>query len=221
MQAQTVKSFDLVNHEKSGIEQYKTYGFLDQSYFDYPESWTLRGNFVKSIEKMRAYLYRGIDRDEDGKLSDPKGQIRIQLVSKLLETSLTDEIKKFRETLEYPGYSLGELIDTREYNYHGDIVKGRAEIYELEPQEATMQPYELVVSVAEGQDYYYLVSMLTPSRGLEYYEWARNMEAFRIVIESIRRTYLMDDDDYYQQMIEEIDYENLSPEERKLLGLEE
>lgn len=197
MQGQAIDSFDLTNKETNGIEEYKSYGFLDQSYFDYPSSWTLKSNFIKSIERMKAYIYRGIEERDDGRITDPDGQIRIHLVSKLLNTRLSDEVKAFRDSIEYPGYTLGDVIDAKRYNYHEDMIKGRAEIYALKPQNITMIPYELIVSVSEGEDYYYFVSMLSPSRDLEYYDWARNMEAFRIVVESLRRRD-KEKDDYYE-----------------------
>jgi hypothetical protein len=34
--------------------------------------------------------------------------------------------------------------------------------------------------------YYYIVSMITPGRNTEFVRWARNIEAYREVIESFR-----------------------------------
>ncbi len=199
-QAQVINSFKLTNPIGGGVEAYETYGFLDQSYFDYPVSWTLRADLVKSIERMKAYIYRGLEIDKDGeKLSDPTGQIRVHLVSKLLDTRLADEIKKFREGIDYPGYTLSTVLEVKDYKYSEDMIKGRAEVYELEPQNVTLVPYELVISVSEGADYFYFISMLTPSRDTEYYDWARNMEAFRIVAESLRRINFSDDE-YYEYL---------------------
>ena len=39
LQGQVLDSFQLINPDDSPIEEFETYGFLNQSYFDYPPSW--------------------------------------------------------------------------------------------------------------------------------------------------------------------------------------
>jgi hypothetical protein len=191
MQAQSIASFKLPNMQAGGIEQWATFGFLDQSYFDYPVSWTLTAPQIKSIERMRAMLYTGA---VEGK---PEGQINVYLTSRLLGVSMSDEVKRNRDKLiDIPGYALGERIETYTVPYHEEISFGAMEAYKLTPTPVTMMAYELVVAVMQGQDYYYMVTLLTPSRDAEFYIWSRNMRAFRVIIETMRR-YNADNDDYY------------------------
>lgn len=191
MQAQSIASLTLPHMDASGIEEKKSYGFLDQSYFDYPVSWTLSAPLIKSIERMRAMLYTG---EIEGK---PEGQINVYLTSRLLGTELSSEVKRYRDKLiDIPGYALGERIDSYDVPYSKDISFGVTEAYKLVPTPITMMPYELVVAVMQGDDYYYMVTLLTPARDAEFYTWSRNMRAFRVVVETMRR-YNTDNDDYY------------------------
>lgn len=199
MQAQVLASFKLTDPEEGGAEKWLSYGFLDQSYFDYPVSWKLSARPIKSIEKMQALLFTGLDNEK------PDGQVKIYLTSKLLGTSLAEAVQTYRKKIGVKGYHLGELIQTKSFNYDESMVFGASEIYEMVPHPITMMPYELVVSVMESDEYYYIVSMLTPARKMEFYIWARNMEAFRIIVETMRRfndTSDREEGGYYQYMDE-------------------
>jgi len=35
-------------------------------------------------------------------------------------------------------------------------------------------------------EYYYFVTLLTPSRDEDYYSWARNTQTFRVLVENIQ-----------------------------------
>ncbi|MCB1530802.1 MAG: hypothetical protein H6853_06535 [Rhodospirillales bacterium] len=188
MQAQAIDSFELTDMEEGGAEEWLTYNFLDQSYFDYPASWTLKGGTVKSIENMQALLFTG-KKNIEGKQKDqkPDGQIKVYVISKLLGTSLAREVQAYRQKINIDRYHLGARMEEVKFNYDESMDFGVSEIYEMVPTPITMMPYELVVSVMEGEEYYYIVSMLTPARKMEFYIWARNMEAFRVIVESMRR----------------------------------
>ncbi len=194
MQAQAMKSLSLPNHPPGGIEKWKSFGFLDQSYFDYPESWTLSAPQIRSIERMRAMLYTG---KVEGQ---PDGQINVYLTSRLLGVPLQEEIKRQRANLtKIQGYKLGNRIEVIDTKFNKDISFGKIETYELNPDKVTMIKYELVFAVLQGEDYYYFVSLLTPSRTFDFYLWSRNMRAFRIVLETMRR-YNTENDAYYQYL---------------------
>lgn len=191
MQAQALNSFKLLKQQPGGIEKWKTFGFLDQSFFDYPESWTLKAPLIKSIERMRAMLYTGMIQGK------PEGQINVYLSSRLLDTSLSAEVERYRDKLiDIPNYAMGPLIDSYDVPYSKDIDFGAMEAYKLIPQPITMMHYELVVAVMQGRDYYYMITLLTPARDAEFYIWSRNMRAFRVVVETMRR-YNTQNDDYY------------------------
>ncbi len=196
LQAQVMQSFRLKNVQKGGIEALKEYAFLDQSYFYYPSSWAINTKPILSIERMGALLYQNT-----GGSQVLDGQIKINVVSKLLKTTLGQEIKDFKSKMQVKNYSFGPLIETLEYHYDPSISLGRTETYQLVPSDpVNMKQYEIVVSVMEGQDYYYILSLITPAREQDYYTWSRNMEAIKIVAESMRRYNVDTSDPYYDYL---------------------
>jgi len=185
-QAQIISTFKLNHEREKTIEKHLEYGFLDQSYFNYPASWNLREKSVLSIERMYALLYQ---ERKDGKASVLDGHIKITVISRLLKTTLPQEIEKFRDDLNIPDYKLGNLIENIEYKYDPSIKNGKAQIYKLVPAAAPrMKDYEFAVAAMEGEDYFYITSLITPSREQDFYMWARNLEAFKVVNQSIRRS---------------------------------
>ena len=180
-QAQVLQSFELTNREEVGVEKLEIYGFLDQSFFDYPISWTLSAPLVRSITRMRAMLYHNTLID---KLD---GQINIYLTNKMTNTSRADEVFFYQEKFKIKKYELGKYLETPKLEYHEDISFGITEAYEMNSQVSNMINYELWVSVMEGNEYIYIISLLTPARHEEFYTWARNVEAYRLVVKGMRR----------------------------------
>lgn len=190
MQAQVVKSFRLVNPETATIESRKTFAFLDQSFFDYPASWTAESPRLRSIDRMRAQLYTGVRRNA------PDGQVTIHTISRLLDTTLADEVKAYRQKLKIPGFTLGQMIEKIQYsNTDPSMEFSATEVYRLEPEDTKMRGYELAISVMKGSEYFYIMTLITHAREEDFYQWARNMRAFRIMAETMRRFNDGGDDD--------------------------
>ncbi len=208
LQAQVVNSYTMLSPSKEGIEPQEKYGFLDQSYFNYPASWDLKDKSILSIERMSALLSQVSRREAKDDELFLDGHIKINVISKLLKTTLDEEIATFRDELIIPGYTLGKMIEKVNYNYNRDIKSGKAQIYELQPSDPVkMSPYEFLVTVMEGEEYYYIISMVTPSRDQDFLTWAQNIEAARTVIESTRRQSVSIEEDandpYYDYLKEE------------------
>ncbi len=181
MQAQGIDSFHLAAKKVNRIEERRTHGFLDQAYFDFPISWTLRAPKVVAVERMRAMIYTpGVD----NKLT---GQVNINLTSKFIDTTMAKEIADYRKRFNLTGYKIGNKIEAKTLPVHGDITTTSTEIYTLTPDKNFMLGYELWVTIMESQDYYYIVSMITPARKDEFYRWARNVKAYEIVVGTTRQ----------------------------------
>lgn len=204
-QAQVIASFTLDAPSQDHIEKQATYGFLDQSYFNYPESWTLKEKNILSIERMSALLFQA---SKDDKKIVLDGHIKINVISRLLNTTMAQEIEKFRADLKIKDYSLGEMVEVLSYDYDPSIKGGKAQIYELVPvDKVNMKSYEFLVTVMQGDDYYYITSMITPSREQDFYTWAQNMEAARIINESMRRSNIsleIDPNDPYYDYLKDV-----------------
>ncbi len=192
-QAQIIDSFKLINRQQTGIEKLELHGFLNQSYFDYPDSWTLRAPLIRSISKMSASLYHSRVK---GKLD---GQIKIFLTNKTTGESRGEAFKFYKDKLEVDDYSLGRFIEAKTMNYHSDMSFGVTQVYEMKPNKNNMLNYELWVSVMESAGYYYIISLLTPARTDEYYTWSRNEAAYKIILKGIRQK---DESVNYHQFIE-------------------
>ena len=193
IQAHIVNSFRLASGRNERIEKQVEQGFLDQSYFNYPASWNLKERDTLTIERMSALLYQTKEiEDEQNPLQKIEvtldGHIRVNVISRLLGTTPAQEIVKFRDEFKIPDYKIGALVGDIPHKFHESIAKGRVQSYKLVPQKPGMKYYELAVGILEGADYIYITSLVTPSREQDYYSWAKNMEAFRIVNESVRRS---------------------------------
>ncbi len=182
LQAQVVDSFKLKNIDDSPIESLETHGFLNQSYFDYPPSWDLISEPVKSIDKMQATIHHNTVKN---KLD---GQIDIKVFNKLSTQSRADVIAKFRKDFSVENYKVDGFIEEVEAEYHKDMTYGAMQAYELNSELSNMIGYELWMSLSENNDYIYLVYMITPSRDEEFYTWARNVETYRLIVKTARRS---------------------------------
>jgi hypothetical protein len=181
IQAQVLRSFSLKTRQNDGAEEIRTHGFLSESYFDYLETWKLIPSKVASVDRMRASLVQGTDRN------NLDGQMGIFLTSTYEKTSLKNEVRLFKEKLDIPKYKLGRFIEVADIDYHKDMTFGVTEVYEMIPTVSTQVEYELWVSVMQNNDYYYIVSLLTPAREDNQYKWSRNVSAFKTVVQSMRR----------------------------------
>lgn len=190
LQAQVIKSFELTNREEVGVEKLDVYGFLDQSYFDYPVSWKLSAPSVRSIDRMNAMLYHSTRVD---KLD---GQINMYLSNKSMGKTKAEEMLFYRDKFVIENYELGKFIESYKFEYHQDMSLGITQVYQMNPTVSNMIKYELWVSVLENEDYMYFISLLTPARNEEFYTWARNLEAYKLVVKGMRRN--DENVDYYR-----------------------
>lgn len=181
MQEQAMQSFKLLNTDVKQIETRRRYDFLDQSHFDYPISWDVVNREIRTVERMRAEIYTMSESEE------LNGRIRVLVVSRLLDTTLSSEVERFMGSFSVKNYELGGLIKSYDFDFHPDMEFAKTEAYKLDPAVPTMMKYEFWASLLQNDDYYYIVTMLTPARDAEYFLWTKNVEAFRVVISSLRR----------------------------------
>jgi hypothetical protein len=181
LQQKCIQSFKFDSPEKARVESTRTYAFLDLLRFDYPSSWRLQAPNIYSIESMTAKIVNAGDN------STLNGQIDVHVVSTELDTTLPEEIKNVQKSLDEKGLVIGKLIEQpKEYKFHDHIYYNRVEVYQANDKNKQLVDYEYWIAVMIENRYYYIVTMLTPSRNSDFYIWARNSEAFRTVVESMR-----------------------------------
>jgi hypothetical protein len=184
-QQKILSSFSLLNVSDKPIENHLVFGFLDQSYFNYPESWTLKERTILTVDRMSVMLIQEKTQREEKIL---QGHIKVNAISRLLNIPLSKELQDFKTSLNIPGYKIGARIESLKFAKDPSITFQKTEVYRLEPDDQiNMRPYEFMISVMQGAEYNYILSMISPSRDLDYYTWAKNMEVAKIVIESMRR----------------------------------
>lgn len=181
MQGQSIDSFKLTGKRLDQIEKRETYGFLDQAYFDYPVSWKISAPNVVTIERMRAMIYR------PGPNNSMQGQINIYLTSRFIDTTLNDELKSYIDKLNVPGYKIGKKIETLNLLTHDDMEFSKTEAYEFVADKTHMHPYELWATLMQSEGFYYIVTMMSPGRDIDFYQWARNVRAYEVVVGNIRQ----------------------------------
>jgi len=181
-QQYAIESFKFKNPEKSKIESTRRYSFLDLLSFEYPASWRLIAPDIVTIEGMEATLIHSIDQK---KLA---GEIHISVISTEFDALLQDELGFLRQEITGRGLIIGELVETKkEYAKPEQVFYNHTEVYQaVDPYEKVLA-HEYWMAIMEEERYFYVVTMLTPARGSEFYTWARNAEAFQTVVESFRQ----------------------------------
>jgi hypothetical protein len=182
LQEKVLASFKLLNPEKGRIESTRTYAFLDLARFDYPISWKLLAPNIYSVDSMDVRL---INEHEDGTLD---GEIEVHLISTELETTLAQEVEDVREDMKDSGLEIGDLIETVDkYKFNDFLYYSRVEVYQAPAsKKSKVKDHELWLAILAEDRYYYILTMLTPDRNLDFYNWARNSESFKVILESLR-----------------------------------
>ncbi|HIF26761.1 MAG TPA: hypothetical protein EYQ41_11505 [Micavibrio sp.] len=179
-QQYAIESFTLTNPERVKIVATKRYAFLDILEFIYPSSWKLVAPNIYSIDGMEAKLIHTLD---DKTL---EGEIGINVFSTRLDTNLGKELEYVQEGLDFLKLKPTDLIETREeYTFGDHILFNKVEVYKAEHVQGAVQDHEYWIGILKEPRYYYIITLISPSRNMEYYSWARNAEAFKTILESI------------------------------------
>lgn len=182
IQEKVITSFRFLHPEKPRMEPAHTYVYLDLLRFDYPQSWQLTAPSVRAVEGMDVRLV-----DVTVKDNTLNGQVDIHIESTDADKTLAQMIKDVRGAVKSLGLEIGDIIEApNDYTFHHHVYFNKVEVYEVHSRDNEHGSYELWLAIMIEDRYYYVVSMITPGRNNEFVRWARNIEAFRSVIESFR-----------------------------------
>ncbi len=182
MQSKVIESFELLNPASEYAEATDTYIFLDLVEFDYPLSWELRTPMIRDIVRMHAFLVNIVGEDR------LYGKVDVHAVDKY-DTDLATEIKRVNDSLKKStGFEVGNLRETiSHYEFGPHIEAANVEVYDISSKNFRSLRYEYWFAVlSEKEQYNYIITMVTPSREDDFYNWAQNIEVFRFVSESVR-----------------------------------
>lgn len=184
-----VESFDLKNIDNSYVEKMTPYQFLDIAELEYPESWQLIARPLRSAEEMSVELLN-VKKDRNysyfNRKQILKGKMEIHLIANYVVDDIDEVIREFIEKS-----SINQLMIQGEVEEYDDFILDESmelvevKAYEAQDQTQSIVNYEFWLAVMQAGEHYYFVTLLTPSRDADYYNWARNSQTLRVVVENI------------------------------------
>lgn len=191
LQAQCLSTFDVTYPTEEVIEKLQAFQFLDVAEVMYPETWRAHAAPLKSIENMNVKLLNvRKTKNKYEKLDESiEGQIDVTLVSSLTTDSLLTEVENYKKNMEGTGMIIGKKIETiKDFKYNDNYSFSATEVYEGIDSSNDSMEYELWFSLLVSGNYYYFVTLLTPSRNETYNVWALNSQTYKIVVKSMKPT---------------------------------
>ena len=182
VQAQVLSTFALTNPDHELVENMLKYQFLDIAEMSYPDSWELRSPPLRSIDFMDAQLLNIASGVEGVKDIILNGKIEARLVSVFAADSIESEVANLKTEFQKTGLSLQEVFEKPEnFTSHKLFKNRKVEVYKASDSKSALIDYELWLVTMEAGDYYYFLTLLTPSRDEDYFIWSRNTQTFKVV----------------------------------------
>lgn len=182
-----LESFELEIIDESFVESMSPYQFLDVAEVKYPDSWELRTKPLRSADIMSVSLLNVKRKNEFSQVRLLRGKMEVHLLSDYIVEDIDSHIKEFIE-----GVNNGKLIiqDSIE-EYEDFTVDENVEVIEVKAYNAVdksqaVSGYEYWLAVLVSGEYYYFLSLLTPSRDADYFDWARNTQTFRVLVQNTK-----------------------------------
>ncbi len=199
-QASIIRSFKMENLSEENVEKMLVYQFLDVAEMKFPASWTLHSPRATSVEKMSVSLLN-IAGDEDQasvktsastEYSDRhvlEGKIDVNILSAFAADSLESELNSFKENLNDQGLILKNHLEADSgYIYNPDFSFAKVDVFEASDTSQSNMNYELWLGMLAANDYYFFVTLLTPSRDQDYFVWSRNTQTYKLILNMIEPT---------------------------------
>lgn len=193
----TIKSVKFKGFDSKTVESREYFAYLDSLSFDYPVSWRSLPEKILGPNKMSVTI---LNVKDDGV---PKGNISVYVLSARAVDSLDDftvydvDIKQDLNAMKQSfakNYIIHPLIEKKTFKMRPEVKYNSTDIYPLEPITSEYVHFEkgevtkeLWFGLVVHSYKYYVVTMITPSRDNDVYNWAINGEAFKIVMESLVR----------------------------------
>lgn len=181
LQQKVIESFELLNPKIVRLDLTETYRYFDILQFDYPQNWRLATPSIFGLDGMKV---RVLSTDFSGNVS---GEIFVSINATDLDISLKDEIDEIIADLKERGIKVGSLMgEVDKYEFYPHIFYDKVEVYEALFKDKDVITHEFWLGIMVEENYFYIVTMLTPNRQTEFFTWARNIEAYELLLESFR-----------------------------------
>ncbi len=188
LQEKLLSSFKLINPIHLSVVKLEPYQMLDIAQINYPDIWQESPDSLTSVERLGVKFlnYTKFEGNKyDFKNTNPnlEGVIDVLLVATWSTPSLLDEIETFKKTSEINDLLIGERIDLiDDVTYHDTVGFGVVEAYKVLNNKDNLMEYEFWLSVLVSGNYYYFMSLMTPSRNDNYKLWVTNTQSFKLLV---------------------------------------
>jgi hypothetical protein len=185
MQNQIVNSFKLINPDIQSTEALTTYEFLDVVSVEYPSSWEFIPAKERSLDFLSAQAVHYDPYVVQGQKQIVNGRIRMMMYSHFIAKSMEEEMANHLEALSEQGIVVqGHRETDMTFKLPPEFDASRVELYDILDGEYPERETELWLVGMESGEYYYVVSLLTPSKASNFGLWTRNMEVLKIILGS-------------------------------------
>lgn len=183
MQAKVLESFKLQHEKERELSEMIAYRFLDVAEVKYPVTWKVFAKPMRSVDRMDVTIMNTKEFRSGGQESiTTEGKVDILLVSSFVENSLIEEIADFKKNIQENGMLVGEKLPYNvKLKHEKNIDFAITEIYKIVDSTQSQADYELWFTVLVGGNYYYFLTLLTPSQVENYPVWAENTQNYKIM----------------------------------------
>lgn len=189
IQTKTVRSFRIYETGEKVKTSMKQYSFLDISQVSYPSSWEIRATPIQEIDTMSVSFFNLEKSDDPDKSDKMIGKISVEMFSSFVPgLKIQKKVEEIRDNeIESINMSIyNKLEEITSFNPDPYISSYKSEIFGIEAESKYVLRHEYWITLLEAQDYYYIVSMITPERQKRFDTWSENAEMYKLIIESIQ-----------------------------------
>lgn len=191
LQEHVIDSFQL-RHRASE----RTVETLKQNFFDvvtmrYPVSWELEQDPKQSLDRVEAEVINYDALRIPGQKRVVNGRVYIGLFSQFVSKSVEDEMAKHLDFLSARDGIVVQGFDKRrikDFNMAEDFGEQRIEVYSVLDGRNPNTDTELWVFGSSIGDHNAVFSLITPSKEKHYAQWTMNVQAFKLMLESMHGT---------------------------------
>lgn len=188
LQAQVLNSFRLKQIVRAYVEDLSEERLLDIVAFRFPVSWKANPYPIESIDRMKieflniSTVPQGYDLE-----SRLDGTIDVDVVSVEAAKTLEEEIARNKSSFNKSTLFVGDQIEKSiDLVFNTSLDFADTNVYKFVDSKNKYIQYELWQTAIGAADYYYFVSLVTPSRDQNYSLWARNTQTYRLFMDLIK-----------------------------------
>ncbi len=191
MQQMVINSFRIKHKEQRKYAGMLSYRFLDIAEFKYPKNWKIYAKPVRNVDRLEVSLLNtkksvGLD-GSSSVVSSSEGRLDVLVVSAAVKNTLVEEVDEYKRKVESNGILIGEKIkEDYKFTYWKNIDFAITEVYKGIDSTDSSSEYEFWFTILVGGNYYYFVTLLTPSRNNMFATWAENTQSYKVMMKEFK-----------------------------------